>query len=122
MVLGEILRQTQFRTTCSAVDSMLTQDKWAVTKDHGFPDAACIDGCGCVWNTRIAGGRLIRYGPNRSVGRQRELQATKITARIVGAPDRHTLNIATATNKLPVVDLPATDVGVRDPKTYRFGI
>ena len=131
LILGDTLEQTLYRTDWPVPDARdAALEPWAVTREHGFPDGACLDAEGYLWNARYAGGCLLRYAPDGTLDRKLDLPATNITACGFGGPDFATLFVTTAANQLDEAALAnphegallAIDVGVNGQPSPHFGL
>ncbi|HEX6014706.1 MAG TPA: SMP-30/gluconolactonase/LRE family protein [Geminicoccaceae bacterium] len=62
----------------------------------GYCDGSAIDGQGCLWNARFAGGCLIRFTPDGRVDRSLELPVANPTSCCFGGSDLKTLYVTSA--------------------------
>ncbi len=96
----------------------------------GGPDGSTIDAEGCLWNARYGGSALIRLDPEGRLVSTLRLPVSQPTACAFGGPDRRTLYVTSARQRLspaalegePMAgDLLAFDVGVAGLPEPRFG-
>ncbi len=69
---------------------------FARPEGHGYPDGACIDAEGYLWNARWEGASLIRFAPDGSIDRIVPIPAERVTSCAFGGPDLGTLYVTTS--------------------------
>lgn len=69
---------------------------FARPEGHGYPDGACIDAEGFLWNARWEGSAVIRFAPDGSIDRIVEIPAERVTSCAFGGPDLGTLYVTTS--------------------------
>ncbi|RBP65475.1 sugar lactone lactonase YvrE [Brevibacterium sanguinis] len=97
----------------------------------GSPDGATVDAEGCVWKSRVFGGKVVRYTPEGQIDGIVELPVLKVTSLNFGGPDMDTLFV-TSMGRPPQPDKPedgqlrgavfaVTGLGVTGIPEPRFG-
>jgi L-arabinonolactonase len=62
--------------------------KWLSDKDFARTvDGATVDSEGYIWNAKVFGGRIVRYGPDGSVDRVIEVPVRNVTSVMFGGKD-----------------------------------
>jgi sugar lactone lactonase YvrE len=69
---------------------------FANPEGHGYPDGACIDAEGYLWNARWEGSSVIRFAPDGSIDRIVDLPAERVTSCAFGGPALDTLYVTTS--------------------------
>ncbi|HRY25723.1 MAG: SMP-30/gluconolactonase/LRE family protein [Geminicoccaceae bacterium] len=96
----------------------------------GAPDGSTVDAEGCLWNARYGGSAIVRLDPDGRLMSTLHLPVSQPTACAFGGPDRRTLYVTSARQRLspaalegePMAgDLLAFDVGVAGLPEPRFG-
>ena len=96
----------------------------------GAPDGSTVDALGCLWNARHGCSAVVRLDPEGRLMSTLHLPVSQPTACAFGGPDRRTLYVTTARQRLspaalegePMAgDLLAFDVGVAGLPESRFG-
>ncbi len=62
----------------------------------GYPDGACVDAEGYVWNARWEGNCVIRFAPNGSIDRIVDVPASRVTCCAFGSLNLDALYITTS--------------------------
>lgn len=81
-------------------------NKRVFTKEGpGYPDGACIDAEGCLWNARWEAGAVVRYTPEGRIDRIIEVPARRVTSCCFGGAGLETLYITSSRIHLTEDDL-----------------
>lgn len=78
-------------------------------EDEGFPDGACVDAQGGLWNARFDGACVVRHLPDGTPDIVVRLPVSQVTCCCLGGPALDRLYITTARENLP------KDVYAREP-------
>jgi len=97
--------------------------------DRGLPDGSALDEEGCLWNARVGGGCVVRFGPDGQVDATVDLPCSAPTSCAFGGEDRRTLFVTSARFGLPEHRanepdegaLFAIDAGVGGAAPFLFG-
>jgi sugar lactone lactonase YvrE len=73
---------------------------FAETRAPAAPDGSTVDAAGYLWNAEYDGGCVTRYAPDGTVDRVLELPVQRPTCCAFGGPDRSTLFVTTASQRL----------------------
>lgn len=69
---------------------------FAAPEGLGYPDGACIDAEGYLWNARWEGSCVVRFAPDGSVDRVVRIPAERVTSCAFGGADLGTLYVTTS--------------------------
>jgi sugar lactone lactonase YvrE len=79
---------------------------FADTRRHpGKPDGAAMDEEGGLWSAEYGGWRVVRYAPDGTIDRTIALPVAQVAACAFGGPQRRTLFVTTARQKLDAAGL-----------------
>lgn len=73
----------------------------------GKPDGATVDADGCIWNARFGAGQVVRVAPDGRIDRVIHLPVAQVTSCGFGGPDRRTLFVTTARQRLTAPEFAA---------------
>lgn len=76
-----------------------------VAEGQGYPDGACIDADGTLWNARFGGAHVQQIMPDGTPGLRIDLPVPNVTCACFGGPDLATLYITTAREHMTPDDL-----------------
>jgi sugar lactone lactonase YvrE len=74
----------------------MKNERLFATPHPGFPDGACVDADGCLWNAEWGGGQAVRYKPNGKVDLVIKVPAKNPTCCCFGGAQLDTLYITSA--------------------------
>jgi L-arabinonolactonase len=77
----------------------------AKTKAGSFPDGACVDSQGYIWNAQWGGGRIVRYKPQGDIALVVDLPVSQPCCVTIGGPDLNWLIITSAKQDLSASEL-----------------
>ncbi len=92
---ADTLANTFFRYRING-ECLVEEEPFGSPFERGLPDGSALDSEGCLWNSRVGGGCIVRFDPEGVVDRIIELPCSSPTSCAFGGDDLETLFVTSA--------------------------